>query len=397
MFELSDNNIYVACEVSCNPFKELRRETVTLSDILHSNNKGFRDYVMENIANVFNGYLCKSEGQEEEEGLLAIINEEHLDEAQKIAYLTKQHEAKVTSIFDVNDPYKPLAIKGKVLAANWHNVLGYYASDQEMISDDLLNFINDNAQELSQYAIADDVETTLAGALVYEPYLRIDAYKALLPVLMPHAGDDDEAKLTAKTGAERARLLVANNYLPFDPETASVICQYGPELYAEYLERNVYAYISRYDEYEQNAKTLSLLLAHGSKLTNGQRWSLAKQVPVDLVPTDTTLADTLLNIMWARKEELAWPVVEAVMRKSSPVDVKMRFQEWLLKKHKDDALKVTTILSSMLNPYAEIVNESKRPLVPKAFKDYLDLLSPLGLFTSYKEEKNGYRVYHSTK
>lgn len=397
MFELSDNNIYVACLVSCNPFKELRRETLTLSDILHSNSTGFKDYVMENIDGVFSGYLCKSEGQEEVNGLLAIINEEHLDESQKTSYLLKQHKTKVTSIFDVNDPYKPLAIRGKVLAPSWHNVLGYYASDQKMISDDLQNFINDNAGELSRDKIADDVETMLLGALVYEPYLKIDAYKVLLPVLMPHAGDDDEAKLTAKTGAERARLLVANNYLPFDPETASVVCQYGPELYAEYLERNVSAYIYRYDEFEQNTKSLSLLLDKGSKLTSSQRWSLAKQVSASLVSTDTALANSLMNVMWAKKEELTWPVVEAVIKKASSVDVKMRFQERLIKKHKDDAFKVITILSCMLNPYAEIVNETKRPLVPKAFKDYLDMLSPLGLFTSYKEEKNGLRVYHSTK
>lgn len=396
MFELSDNNIYTACVVSCNPFKDLQRETVTLSDILHSNSKGFKDYVKENIEGVFSGYLSKSEGQEEEEGLLVILNEEHLEEAQKTSYLLKQRDAKVTSIFDVNDPYKPLAIRGEVLAPSWHNVLGYYASEQEMVSDDLLHFINDNAQELSQDTIADDVETALAGVLVYEPYLKIDAYKLLLPVLMPHAGDGD-AKLTADTGVERVRILVANNYLPFAPETAEVVSQYGAELYADYLGRNISTFIPQYDDFEQNAKSLSILLSKMSRLTNGQRWSLAKQVSATLAATDTSLANALLNMMWARKEELAWPVVEAVMKKSSPTDAKLRFQEWLLQRHKDDLAKVTTILGSMINPYAEIVNEAKRPLVPKAFKEYLDLLSPLGLFTSYKEEKNGYRVYHSTK
>ena len=85
------------------------------------------------------------------------------------------------------------------------------------------------------------------------------------------------------------------------------------------------------------------------------------------------------------------------MKKSSPTDAKLRFQEWLLQRHKDDLVKVTAVLNSMVTPYSEIVIETKRPLIPKAFKEYLEMLSPLGLYTSYKEEKNGYRVYHSTK
>ena len=67
------------------------------------------------------------------------------------------------------------------------------------------------------------------------------------------------------------------------------------------------------------------------------------------------------------------------------------------KNNKGDLAKVITILQTMLYPYAEIVNDMKRPLVPKEFQEYLDMIQPLGLFTSYKEEKNGLRVYHSTK
>lgn len=398
LFKLTRWNLTIACMLTGNPFKEgMSEETLTLSDILDSSNESLKAYVEENIEEVFTDIISKSEGQEEECGILAILNEESLGEQQKIDYLLKQREAKIISIFDVEDSYKLLAIRGRVLQPSWHNVLGYYASDQEMISDELLNFINDNAKELSRDTIPSDVETTLAGALVYEPNLKINAYKSLLPILMPHAGDDEEAKLNANTGIERVRLLVANKYLPFDAETATVVSQYGAEIYAEYLERNIATYLLGYDNYEQNAKALSMLLAKSSKLTNGQRWSLAKHVPATLVATDSSLANALMNVMWGRKEELTWPVVEAVMKKASPTDVKMRFQEWLLKQHKGDVVKVTSILGSMMNPYAEIVNDTKRPLVPKAFKDYLDMIQPLGLYTSYKEEKNGYRVFHSTK
>ena len=89
--------------------------------------------------------------------------------------------------------------------------------------------------------------------------------------------------------------------------------------------------------------------------------------------------------------------IEAVLKIASSNGNKMRLQGWLLKNNRGDLIKVTTILQTMQNPYAEIVNDTKRPLVPKEFQDYLDMILPLGLFTSYKEEKNGLRVYHSTK
>ena len=76
---------------------------------------------------------------------------------------------------------------------------------------------------------------------------------------------------------------------------------------------------------------------------------------------------------------------------------KQQFQEWLIKHHKGSIDKVIAIIKTMVYPYLEIVDGSKRPLIPKDFKEYLEILKPLGIFTSFKEEDKGYRVYHSTK
>lgn len=398
MFELTRGNVCVACVITSSPFaKSLSKETLTMTSVLQSENQGLREYVAENIQEVFKECLVDSEGQEDENGLLAIINEESLDESQKTTYLMKQKDNKITNILSVNDEYKTIAIRSKVLQPSWSNTIDYYVSQDEIISEDLKQFVEDNVVVLKNEPYPKDMESALASDLVFGPYLKIEVYKELLPNLMAVVKKEDESKFDTNTGAERTAALVKGRYLSDDVETAKTVCLYGSRLYAEYLSSHVANYLLYFDDYDQDAKSVSLLLLKGSAITGSQRWSLAKLIPASLVVTSTELADSLVDIMLWKKEELAWTVIEAVLIKARPNGGKMRLQEWLLKNNRNDKMKVTTILQTMLSPYAEIVNDTKRPLVPKEFQEYLDMIQSLGLFTSYKEEKNGLRVYHSTK
>lgn len=398
MFELTRGNVCVACVITSSPFAEdVTEEVLTMTNILQSENQGLREYVEENIQKVFKECIVESEGQEKEEGLLSIINEESLDENQKIAYLLKQKTNKIIDVLSVNDEYKTIAIRSKVLKPSWSNVIGYYASQDEIISEDLKQFVEDNVVVLKNEPYPKDVESALASDLVFGPYLKIEIYRELLPNLMTVVEKEDEDKFDKNTGVERTAALVKGKYLSNDIETAKTVCQYGSHIYAEYLSNHIANYLLCFDEYDQDAKSVSLLLSKGSTISGSQRWSLAKLVPASLVATSTELADSLVDVILWKKEELAWTVVEAMLKIASPNGSKMRLQEWLLKNNRGDLIKITTILQSMQNPYAEIVNYTKRPLVPKEFQDYLDMILPLGLFTSYKEEKNGLRVYHSTK
>ena len=398
LFELHDNNIWIACQITGSPFDEIISvDFVTVSDILSSGNDGFKEYVLENLQSIFTDYISKSKGQEDETGLVYILNCEDIEDNQKVEYLRWQTEHKVLDVMDINDAYKPLAIRGKVLYPCWENVLAYYTFDQEMISDDLEGFINENVDKLLRKDYPTENSSAFASDIVYKSYLNIMAFEKLLPVLIQHVGKDDEDKFTKETGIERAKLLVQNNYLTDNVKTAKVVAQFGAPLFAKYLSFHIYSLIGNFDGYNVDSKTLSILLDKSSTLTNGQHWNLAKKVPAELVKQDSDLANVLMALMIKRKEELSWPVVEAVLNKATQTATKKQFQEWLIKRYLSDVNKEKIILKSMRYPYSEIVDDTKRPLVPKEFKEYLDLLAPLGLFTSNKEEEKGYRVYHSTK
>ena len=196
---------------------------------------------------------------------------------------------------------------------------------------------------------------------------------------MQNVREVEESKLSKDTGIERVKLLVKNKYLSNNVETARVVAFYGATIYAKYLSSHISRIITKLEDYNVDSESLSLMMDKYSSITDRQRWNLAKKISVDFIKEDTKLANV------------------AVLESASLQPNKQQFQEWLIKRYRESREKERAIVKTMKFPYYEIVDASKRPLIPKDFKEYLVLLEPLGLFTSFKEEERGYRVYHSTK
>lgn len=352
---------------------------------------------MDNIKHVFENCLVTSEGQEEEDGLLTIVNEDSLEDQQKAEYLRRQKEHKISSLDDVEETFRTIAVKGDVIQPNWENVICYFGTEENYSSEELTHFIGRHTDELLIEDYPAGKGVTLAQSLVYSKMLDIASYKKLLPHLMKVLTETDESAFNTELGGERVGLLVSGGYLSSNKSTAKTVKAYGSGVYAEYLTNHISTFLFHYEDYAPDVKSLALMLSKGSKLSKGQKWSLAKLVSSEQILTDSGLANAILYLMWKRREELTWTVVEAVLKKANHNETKVNFMEWLLKQNKSDVVKVTAVLKAMQNPYADIVNKMRHPLVPNGFKAYLDLIQPLGLFTSYKEEEKGLRVYHSTK
>ena len=169
-------------------------------------------------------------------------------------------------------------------------------------------------------------------------------------------------------------LLVKGNYLSSNTDTGHVVAQFGVPVYALYLTYHINDFIAGYENYDIDTKTLTALLDRRSSLTNGQRWNLAKRVSVDLIKQDKELANVLLLLMLRRKEELSFDTLLAVLGKASLQPQKQHFQEWLIKRYPESREKEISIIKTMDYPYYEIIDDSKRPLIPAEFKEYLDNL-----------------------
>lgn len=376
-----------------NNFNVDRTKPLTISDILSSNNDGFKKYVEDNFKDVFENIICKSKGQETEMGLLYILNHEELNKNQETEYLKSQTDNKVHDIKKIEkDSGKRLALLSGVLVPNWKNVLNYYEFDNNSISADLENFINNNVDLLVKDEYPTDSESSLAGKIVYEHHLNITAFEKLLSVLKPHVGKDDERMLSEDIESERLKLLINNNYLSDNVETANVVAQHEASLYARYLSYHIDSYIANYANYDTNSETLTALLNKESSLTNEQRWNLAKNISSDLIEQDAELANVILELMLNRKEELDWDIVVAVIKNATIQPQKQQFQEMLIKRHRTSVDEITIILNSMGHPYSEIAGNSRPLDIPVDFKEYLEIIKPLKLFSKYRKLKNVYRI-----
>ena len=143
LFELTDNNIFVACEISSSPFIERKgADYITISDILSSENNGFEEYVLENIQEVFTDIICKSKGQETESGLVFILNQEDIEEPQKIDYLKCQTQDKVLDIAPFG--------KG--------NGYIFYGSGSDVVSQDAASDSESDSESETESDIESDTE-----------------------------------------------------------------------------------------------------------------------------------------------------------------------------------------------------------------------------------------------
>ena len=395
LFKLTENNLFIATTLSVsNDFNVDRTKPLTISDILSSNNDGFKNYVNDNFKDVFENIICKSKGQETEMGLLYILNHEELDKNKKTEYLKSQTDNKVHDIKKIEkDSGKRLALLSGVLVPSWENVLNYYEFDKISISADLENFINNNVDLLVKDEYPTDSESSLAGEIVYGHHLNITAFEKLLSVLKPHVGKDDERMLSSEDiESERLKLLINNNYLSDNVETANVVAQHEASLYAKYLSYHIDSYIANYANYDTNSETLTALLNKESSLSDEQRWNLSKNISSDLIEQDAELANVILELMLNRKEELDWDIVVAVIKNATIQPQKQQFQKMLIKSHRMSVDEINIILNSMGHPYSEIADNSRPLDIPVDFKEYLEIIKPLKLFSKYRKLKNVYRI-----
>ena len=397
LFELNANNVFTACAISSPSFKrELGSEFISLSDILNSDNEGFKSYVKNNISEVFKQILSVSKGCESENGLLFIINNDQIEGEVKFHYLMHQ-SCRIRDIQGVDDNYKEVAINADVVEPTWENVLSFFAFDHQKIYRDFESFINRHCDSLIQTAYPSEGGTAFANEVVFGNCLEWQVYQKLAPILFRHVSSEGEDKLNDSVGAQRMQWLVMNNYLSANVATASIVAHFPGEVFAEYVTYHYSTIINHYDDYDLDAITLSVLLSKESRLSYSKKFELASMISDSLVESNSILSERLITLMWGRRTELEWGLVQAALKAAPKSEELFRFQDWIIRQHRTDPNKVSFVLASMASPFCDIIDYSKRPLIPTSFKEILGIIQELGIISSYKEVKNGLRVFHGVK
>jgi len=400
MFVLSSNNICIACDLTISPFDDVHSpETISLTQILKSKNQNFKGYVIENLPAIINDCLLNSNGQENENELLSIINKSSIDKELKVKYLKKQKEYKIKSVKDVDDDYKPLAFEVNIVAPTWQNVIDQYTTDNKIIYAELEDFVDNNCESLGNDSLDSDSDVTyeFVGEMAYGNHFKINTLKRLLPVIKPLVKKEYESKFSEDVSTDRVKLLLDAKLLSDSPKIEKIIKENCPDVYPLYLYNIFETLINDSDSYDPSSMDLCKYLSDVFSDMNNLVIPFIKCIPVDLINKNTQLADFVLQSIRNSIADFSWPIIEAVLRTATQNEAKLDFQNAIIKQYQDDNEKIRSVLQTMPIPYFDILDETKHPKVPLSFKDSLDILQTRGIISSYKEQDNEYRVNHRKK
>ena len=392
LFELTDNNIYVACEITSNPFTEIKgAEYVTISDILSSGNNGFKDYVKENIKDVFSNVICKTQGQENVSGLLYIINNEELNEQQKIEYLKQQTSDKVSDLNDINDTFKPLAVRSGVLEATWENVVHYLNEVSEKKADEhIIEFVNMHAGELTiqrtDKLVKEDVQNLLAqfvgtDNLTFEAFTRIVDrfdnwyYESGVP-------DIEE---------RRAMVLNEKGMLHYTAKnTESIIDRYSASMVVAYLLKHKREWLKHPADVSYNTDVAIGLMR--SSLTISEKASLIHCYDIEILNSE--LADEIIQILCKQEINLDISFLLKVMKLTKKSGERLRVLNNTLEKNDFDEEMITAFIETLHYPYKNIAEKGKKPEIQNDEESWrlAKILKGKDYISSYSETKNGIRV-----
>ena len=363
----------------------------TMEKSISSGNNGFKDYVRENIKNVFSNVICKTQGQENVSGLLYIINNEELNEQQKIEYLKQQTSDKVSDLNDINDTFKPLAVRSGVLEATWENVVHYLNEVSEKKADEhIIEFVNMHAGELTiqrtDKLVKEDVQNLLAqfvgtDNLTFEAFTRIVDrfdnwyYESGVP-------DIEE---------RRAMVLNEKGMLHYTAKnTESIIDRYSASMVVAYLLKHKREWLKHPADVSYNADVAIGLMR--SSLTISEKASLIHCFDIEILNSE--LADEIIQILCKQEINLDISFLLKVMKLTKKSGERLRVLNNTLEKNDYDEEMITAFIETLHYPYKNIAEKGKKPEIQNDEESWrlAKILKGKDYISSYSETKNGIRV-----
>ena len=392
LFELTSNNIYVACEITSNPFDDVKgAEYITITDILSSGNNCFREYVKENIKDVFTNIIRKNQGQEKEAGLIYILNLGELDEQQKIDYLKQQTNDKIIDLNDINDTFKPLAVRSGVLEATWENVVHYLNEVSEKKADEhIIEFVNKHAGELTiqrtDKLVKEDVQN-LISQFVSTDNLSFEAFTIVVDRF------DNWYFESGVPDIEERRVMVLNEkgMLHYtEKNTGNIIERYSSSMVVAYLLKHKREWLKHPTDVSYDTNVAIGLMK--SSLTISEKASLMPCF--DIAILNIELADEIIQILCKQEINLDMSFLLKVMKLTKKSGERIRILNNTLEKNNFDEDMITAFIETLHYPYKNIAEKGKKPEIQNDEESWklVKILKEKDYISSYSETKNGIRV-----
>lgn len=334
---------------------------------------------------------CKDESQS---SIRYILNSTILSEEEKLVYLQNQQNL-LDDISDIdNEQFISMAYKLYLIKPIWENVAEYYQlknADKAI----LYAFIEKYSSELAAVSGSDIAEDKVCSSIFIELFtteaLSVSTFEKVVGSFQRiFTGCEALSSLDTK----RLAILLIKGKLPFREENTKVLKQTA--IYAEYLlHDSAKFYVAKEASYF-TTEGVALKIISSERFSSVQKNELIKIIPDSLLRNSQGIADTTLSILihfdiQAVNED----TLRCLLNNASQKEFQINCLALMIQKYSYDDSQIIELLTMIGDKYEEIAERTKHPILKSTDwnRNLVSSLEQCGFISSYKEEKEGLRVW----
>lgn len=396
-YEINLSNLVIITKHLCAGDITITEESLNYSRIKQTNNENFIAYVNNNISAVI--VVLKNTNKDDSvDNILYILNSNDIEANVKKQYLT----GAINRIEDfsgiVSSALYDIAIETRIVLPTWDNTSFYFSSCKEEIPNIFYDYINYYAEELSQEKcpVSLDNTTDLYVDLFGYNQLSIENYKKLLPSF---AGEFPQIDLLADLEHKRLSILISSGRVPFSQQVLAEINK--TNALAEYISFHAKAFMQQLGwEYNFNNRNVQEILSSGV-FSIDEKYNIIGIIPFDIIQSSQSIANIVVDTFCKKQKiNLTNDSLIDLVKASSDINKKLELIVIAIKNDCHDHIIIRQLLNNIGDPYIEVGEKSKKPLLPNDIlhRNLLDALMKIKFISSYKEDKDDkFLRVHPTK
>lgn len=321
LYSLNRDNI-ISILKYLDEISESEYKVSSYTTILKSQNVHLIENVNEDIECCICDVFSKESIEESEDSIIKILANKEIEDDTKKAYLSKQIN-KIENIESIEKEFWKNALDYNLIRATWTNLLLYIQDKSEIdnLSQVVINFINKNAQELSDIktknCLKDEFSGKLFNTLIGTNLLNITSYKLVRNSFNYCFVKYDLSKLDT----ERYEYLIETNAVEFNATQYSIATTHFKSLIFKFILKNKAKYLKDILSYPLASDTIDKLL-NSSELSFNEKYSIINNLTIDEVKDNASTVGYILqqvDISKANKEQ-----VLTVLANSNKADMKLK-------------------------------------------------------------------------
>jgi len=355
--------------------------------------KYLNDNITEYVSKVF--LEIEENKEESENSVKELLNNNSLKESLK-EKLIKKVKCKIQSLKTIeNVAVKELLINNSKIQSNWENVYDYYAIKENIIDNNLVDFLNQESnytvlksQKLSSKVIPEkeNLEGFTKKVLLCNE-LSYESYKSLASSTIYKWNSLDFGKLASK----KIELLIQSKVINCTKYFYDKLKADFPNLHIKLIENNFNSFWKSFDEYEKEESDILLLFKSG--LSNQEKVKIFEKAPKSITINNTEIMSVFTEIAAEiNYNSLNFDTLESIFKNST--SVKNRIKILNANFDKLDKIEIKSLIDNLPHKYRSLLKKQHKPKLPNT-KENLELLDKLkgnGQIIRYEFVKDGKEI-----